>query len=101
LRPLSLRETSIASYVVLTRSIVNLRDAYAIPMDRPYTLYRQVGRKTDYRTCSMLATPLRTAHGRLFGVLQLINAKGPRGLRPFTEEQRALTFQMPAPVPAL
>ena len=105
-RPLSLRETSIASYVVLTRSTVNLQDAYAIPMDRPYTLFRQVDAKADYQTRSMLATPLRDATGRVFGVLQLINALDGRGRAgAFSKEQQAvvqtlaaLAAQIPAPL---
>jgi hypothetical protein len=60
-RPLPLRENSIAGYVMLTRATVNLRDAYQIPVDRPYTLFREVDRTTDYRTRSMLALPLRRA----------------------------------------
>ena len=50
---------------MLTRATVNLGDSYEIPMDRPYTLFREVDRKADYRTRSMLATPLRDAHERL------------------------------------
>jgi len=105
-RPLSLRETSIASYVVLTRSTVNLPDAYAIPMDRPFTLFRQVDAKADYQTRSMLALPLRDAHARVFGVLQLINAiEGPGRVGAFSKEHQAivqtlaaLAAQIPAPV---
>jgi GAF domain-containing protein len=90
-RPLALRETSIASYVVLTRATVNLRDAYEIPQDRPYTLFREIDRKTDYRTHSMLATPLRDGRGRVFGVLQLINARDGRGrVAAFSKEHQAL-----------
>jgi GAF domain-containing protein len=90
-RPLSLREASIASYVVLTRATVNLHDAYEIPMDRPYTLFREVDRKADYRTRSMLATPLRDGRGRVFGVLQLINALDRRGkITAFSPEHQTL-----------
>jgi GAF domain-containing protein len=98
-RPLSLRENSIASYVMVTRTTVNLRDAYAIPVDRPYTLLREVDRKTDYRTRSMLALPLRDARGRVFGVLQLINALDPRGaVRPFTLPEQQLVHELAAQV---
>jgi GAF domain-containing protein len=90
-RPLSLRETSVASYVVLTRSTVNLRDAYEIPQDRTYDLLREIDRKTNYRTHSMLATPLRNGHGQVFGVLQLINALDGRGkIGPFSKDHQAL-----------
>ena len=96
-RALSLRETSIASYVVLTRATVNLGDAYEIPMDRPYTLFRGVDRKADYQTRSMLAMPLRDAQGRVFGVLQLINAmEGPRRVGSFSREHQALVQTLAA-----
>ena len=96
-RPLSLRENSIASYVMLTRSTVNLRDAYAVPVDRPYTLLREVDRKADYRTRSMLALPLRDADRRVFGVLQLINALDRQGaVRAFSPEDQALVQAMAA-----
>jgi GAF domain-containing protein len=96
-RPLSLRENSIASYVMVTRSTVNLPDAYAVPVDRPYTLLREVDRKTDYRTRSMLALPLRDPHKRVFGVLQLINALDRQGVvRAFSPEDQALVQAMAA-----
>ena len=83
---------------------VNLGDSYEIPMDRPYTLFREVDRKADYRTRSMLATPLRDAHERVFGVLQLINAVDAQGQAgSFSSEHQAhvqtlaaLAAQMPA-----
>ncbi|HET7343586.1 MAG TPA: GAF domain-containing protein [Methylomirabilota bacterium] len=101
-RPLSLRETSVASYVVVTRATVNLRDAYAIPRDRPYTLFREIDRKADYRTRSMLATPLRDGQGRVFGVLQLINARGARGrIGSFSKEHQTLVQALAAQAPAL
>jgi GAF domain-containing protein len=96
-RALSLRDPSIASYVVLTRATVNLRDAYEIPVDRPYTLLRAVDRKADYQTRSMLALPLRDARQRVVGVLQLINALDPQGaVRPFSAEEQQLVQQMAA-----
>jgi GAF domain-containing protein len=101
-RPLPLRENSIASYVMLTRSTVNLRDAYAIPVDRPYTLFREVDRNADYRTRSMLALPLRDAQGRVFGVLQLINALDGRGaVRPFSLEEQLQVHDLAAQIARL
>ena len=88
---------SIASYVVLTRATVNLGDAYEIPMDRPYSLFREVDRKADYQTRSMLATPLRDAHGRVFGVLQLINAVDAEGkVVAFSSDHQALVQTLAA-----
>ncbi len=96
-RPLPLRENSIAGYVMLTRATVNLRDAYQIPVDRPYVLFREVDRNADYRTRSMLALPLRDARGRVFGVLQLINAIDGRGaVRPFSRDEQRLVQELAA-----
>ena len=96
-RPLPLRENSIAGYVMLTRATVNLRDAYQIPVDRPYMLFREVDRNADYRTRSMLAGPLRDAKGRVFGVLQLINAIDGRGaVRPFSRDEQRLVQELAA-----
>ena len=96
-RPLPLREPSIASYVVHTRCTVNLPDAYAIPRDRPYALFHQVDSKAAYTTRSMLATPLRNAQGRVFGVLQLMNARdGRKSVRAFSKEHQALVLTLAA-----
>lgn len=96
-RALPLGENSIASYVMLTRSTVNLRDAYEVPVDKPYTLFREVDRATDYRTRSMLATPLRDGRRRVFGVLQLINAIDGRGaVRPFSRDEQRLVQDLAA-----
>jgi GAF domain-containing protein len=94
-RALPLAENSIASYVMLTRSTVNLRDAYGVPVDKPYTLFREVDRATDYGTRSMLATPLRDGRGGVFGVLQLINALDARGaVRPFSRDEQRLVQEL-------
>lgn len=96
-RPLSLRENSIAGYVMATRATVNLRDAYAVPVDRPYTLFREVDRKADYRTRSMLALPLRDRRRRVVGVLQLINALDRQGeVRAFSPQEQTLVQAMAA-----
>jgi GAF domain len=71
---LPLNERSIASYVLLTHTPVNIPDAYDIDPGAPYAFNPQWDRRNDYRTRSILAMPLRDADGRVFGVLQLINA---------------------------
>lgn len=73
---LPLNERSIASYVALTHTPVNIPDAYAIAPGAPYTFNPQWDRRNDYRTRSILALPLRDADGHVFGVLQLINPPG-------------------------
>ena len=71
---LPLNERSIASYVLLTHTPVNIADAYDIAPEAPYAFNPQWDRRNDYRTRSILAMPLRDADGHVFGVLQLINA---------------------------
>jgi hypothetical protein len=70
---LPLNERSIASYVLLMHTPVNIPDAYAIAAGAPYAFNPQWDRRNDYRTRSILAMPLRDADGHVFGVLQLIN----------------------------
>jgi GAF domain len=73
---LPLTERSIASYVLLTHTPVNIADAYDIAVGAPYTFNPQWDRRNAYRTRSILALPLRDADGQVFGVLQLINPPG-------------------------
>ena len=73
---LPLNERSIASYVLLTHTPVNIADAYAIPPGAPYTFNPQWDRRNEYRTRSILALPVRDADGHVFGVLQLITPPG-------------------------
>jgi GAF domain-containing protein len=77
--PLSLEERSIASFAVLTRSVVNVPDVYAIPPGRLFSFNPRFDIKNDYRTRSVLAAPLRSGPGTVFGVLQLINRRSSHG----------------------
>jgi hypothetical protein len=69
--PLSWSERSIATYVALTQTTLNIPDVYAISEDEPYSFNARVDRTTGFRTRSMLVVPLRYP---IDGVLQLINA---------------------------
>jgi len=71
---LPLNERSIASYVLLTHTPANIADAYDIPASAPYAFNPAWDRRNDYRTRAILAMALRDADGKVFGVLQLINA---------------------------
>jgi GAF domain-containing protein len=77
--PLSLAERSIASFAVLTRSVVNIPDVYAIPPGRLYAFNPRFDMKNDYRTRSVLVAPLRGGRGAVLGVLQLINRRTQQG----------------------
>src|SRR5256712_8621389 len=65
--PLALVEPSVASYVALTRGVVNLPDVYEIPPERPYGIDRHFDAVHSYRTRSMLAMPLRDGPGEAVG----------------------------------
>ena len=77
--PLPLNQESLAGYVALTREVVNLPDAYAIPPGRPYSLNRTFDARTGYRTRSVLVVPLSDPTGNILGVLELINALDDEG----------------------
>lgn len=70
-----INEKSVAGYVAYSGEVLNIPDAYEIPKDKPYKFNKTTDRTTDYRTRSIFALPLKTASGRLLGVLQIINAK--------------------------
>ena len=71
--PLSRR--SLAGYVALTGKILNIPDAYNLPLDVPYTLDRSFDQESDYRTRSVLVLPMQNREGDVIGVLQLINRR--------------------------
>ena len=68
-------ETSIAGFVALHGTVINLRDAYHVPPSAPYHLNEHFDRTFGYRTKSLLTLPMKNAKGEVLGVLQLINCK--------------------------
>jgi HD-GYP domain-containing protein (c-di-GMP phosphodiesterase class II) len=94
-RPLPLDDTSIAGYVALTGSLVNVQDAYYPPKGSPYTISRAFDEKWGYRGKSMLVVPMRDHEDVVIGVIQLINKKRNRlaVLRPASlVEDEVITF---------
>lgn len=77
--PLDLNTPSLASYVMLTRAVVNIPDVYEIRPERPYEFDRRMDATHGYRTRSMLVMPLRDGRGTIVGVVQLINARNEAG----------------------
>ncbi|MDP2827932.1 MAG: GspE/PulE family protein [Sulfuricellaceae bacterium] len=70
---------SIAGYVAVTHTIVNLKDVYDDYELRKYipgiTFLKDIDRKTGYRTKQTLVAPIMDAtSGELLGVIQLINS---------------------------
>lgn len=72
---MEISDRSIAGYVALTGSVVNLEDAYRLPPEVPYSINRKFDEDSGYRTKSILVVPMRTPQDEIVGVLQLINAK--------------------------
>ena len=68
-------ETSIAGYVATTGNVVNIVDAYNIPNEAEYVFNKDLDKKFNYRTKSLLAIPMKDHKNRTVGVLQLINRK--------------------------
>jgi HD-GYP domain-containing protein (c-di-GMP phosphodiesterase class II) len=90
-----LDETSIAGYVALTGSPVNVPDAYHPPKGSPYTISRSFDEKSGYRSKSMLVVPMRDHEKLVIGVVQLINKKRDRTavLKPASlVEEEVITF---------
>lgn len=72
-------EKSIAGYCVVSGKVINIKDAYDIPPEAPYSFNRETDLTTGYKTVSILCIPLKMASGRILGVLQIINAKDIKG----------------------
>ena len=68
-----LTSTSIAGHVAVSGCELNLRDAYELPHDVPYSFNRSFDEQMGYRTRSMLVMPMRDHGGSIVGVLQFIN----------------------------
>ncbi|MDA8404209.1 MAG: GAF domain-containing protein [Desulfobacteraceae bacterium] len=78
---------SIVGYVAATGDTVVIDDAYRLPEGSPFTFNSEYDQKSGYKTRSILAVPLHTFHGRLVGVMQLINAKDDSGgMAPFSKK---------------
>ncbi|MCW5199810.1 HD domain-containing protein [Desulfobulbus sp. F1] len=84
---LPISESSIVGYAALTKEMVAIDDAYAIPDGVPYQFNASFDEKNRYRTVSILAVPLISRGNSLVGVMQLINAKDRQGNPAFFSEQ--------------
>ncbi|GHV60170.1 phosphohydrolase [Spirochaetia bacterium] len=84
-------EKTISGYCALTKTLVNIPDAYTIPKDAPYSFGISYDKISGYKTTSVLAIPLVTADGNLLGVIQVINSKDKDGNTiPFSAEDEFL-----------
>jgi HD-GYP domain-containing protein (c-di-GMP phosphodiesterase class II) len=88
---ISIDETTISGACAKTQELINIPDAYNIPPDAPYKFSSFYDEKSGYRTTSLLAIPLKAQNGRLFGVIQMINARDSRGnVVSFSKDDEAL-----------
>ena len=83
-QPIPLNDSSIAGYVALSKSVVNVADAYRLPENSSFRISRSFDERSGYRTKSMLGVPMRDHENKVIGVVQLINKKRERSavLRP-------------------
>lgn len=82
-------QESIVGHVAMTRTPLNIDDAYTLPEEVSYRFNTSFDRKYGYRTISLLTLPLLTMEDRLLGVVQLINAKdAANNIVPFGERDQ-------------
>ena len=70
-------ERSISGYVAATGKPLNLTDVRSLPGGVPYAFNDAFDRKTGFVTKSMLTLPFLDYHGKVLGVMQLINSLNP------------------------
>lgn len=74
-----INKSSIAGYVALTGTTLNIPNVYELSPDLPYRFDTSFDIRNNYRTQSLLAVPLKDQKGEVAGVLQLINAQDEKG----------------------
>jgi HD-GYP domain-containing protein (c-di-GMP phosphodiesterase class II) len=88
---LDINEKTVSGYCAFTQELVNVPDVYNIPPDAPYSYSTAYDQISGYKTTSTLAIPLKTADGRLLGVIQMINSKDDEGNTiPFSKDDEFL-----------
>jgi HD-GYP domain-containing protein (c-di-GMP phosphodiesterase class II) len=88
---LNIDKQTISGYCGATQELVNVPDVYHIPQTAPYSFNTSYDHIAGYKTVSTLAIPLKTAEGRLMGVIQIINAKDKAGnIIPFSKDDEFL-----------
>jgi HD-GYP domain-containing protein (c-di-GMP phosphodiesterase class II) len=87
-RQLPLTPESLAGYVALTGTELDIPDVYNLPDDAPYSFNSSFDDQMRYRTRSVLVLPMRDHRNEIVGVLQFINRLEPTCSEPipFGEE---------------
>jgi len=83
---LPLNRASIAGYVSLTRTPLNLADVYRLPSNVEYSHSPRMDQALGYRTVSMLVIPMVDHTDQVIGVIQMINKKRSPRIRLDTPE---------------
>jgi HD-GYP domain-containing protein (c-di-GMP phosphodiesterase class II) len=79
-------ENSIVGFVATNQQTLVIDNAYELGEEQSYHFNKSYDQRTGYRTISMLTMPLMGTHGRLVGVMQIINASDEQGnVIPFAE----------------
>lgn len=89
-----LDESSVAGYVALTDTELNIPDAYQLSDVAPYKFNRSFDHNIGYRTKSIFAIPLTNKQKEVIGVLEFINRKKARSLK-IIDEKSAAAFTLP------
>jgi two-component system response regulator HydG len=74
-----INKSSIAGYVALTGTALNIPNVYHLSADLPYHFDTSFDKRNKYKTQSLLALPLKDTKQEVVGVLQLINAQDKGG----------------------
>jgi GAF domain-containing protein len=82
---------SISGHCAISKTLVNIPNAYEIPKSSPFGFNSSFDKMNDFKTRSILCIPMFTNNDQLLGVIQVINARGPKGgLRAFNQEDELL-----------
>ncbi|HDT11742.1 MAG TPA: GAF domain-containing protein, partial [bacterium] len=66
---------SLVGFVCHTGDVLNIPDAYAIPENSPYHFNKEIDKKMNYKTESIITVPMKTNSGDIVGAVQLLNKK--------------------------
>jgi serine/threonine protein kinase len=92
---LPISDRSIAGYVAHTGRMLNLADAYNLPVGATYKFNSDFDKMNAYRTQSILAVPLiADSNGESLGVLELINCTANGAVVPFPANQEHMIQAM-------
>ena len=88
---LPIDKQSIAGWVAITGKLLNIKDVYHPDSMAPYHFGIRYDESSGYTTRSLITAPLKTAAGKILGILQIINAQDEnKNVIPFTPADETL-----------